>query len=154
MKKISAEFIFPGNSTPIKNGVVVFDVNGTIETILKPELDKIDWNEVEKYKGIICPGFVNTHCHLELSYLKGQLTKETELHGFIKEIISVRDKFTEEERLKAIDLADNEMINNGIVAVGDISNVVDTFAQKSKGNLRYFTFVEFFDFLQNIINQF
>ena len=76
MKKISAEFIFPGNSTPIKNGVVVFDINGTIETILNPELDKIDWKEVEKYEGIICPGFVNTHCHLELSYLKGQLTKE------------------------------------------------------------------------------
>ena len=35
-----------------------------------------------------------------------------------------------------------------LVAVGDISNVEDTFAQKSKGRLRYYTFVEFFDFLQ------
>ena len=144
MKKISAEFIFPGNSTPIKNGVVVFDINGTIETILNPELDKIDWKEVEKYEGIICPGFVNTHCHLELSYLKGQLTKETELHGFIKEIISVRDKFTEEERLKAIDLADNEMINNGIVAVGDISNGNSTFNQKAESKINYHTFLEVF----------
>ena len=40
------------------------------------------------------------------------------------------------------------MIEGGIVAVGDISNVVDTFAQKNKNRLRYYTFVEFFDFLQ------
>ena len=23
------------------------------------------------YHGILCPGFINSHCHLELSHLKG-----------------------------------------------------------------------------------
>ena len=77
MKKISADYIFPGNATPIKNGVVAFDTEGTIETVLNPAFDDINWQEVEKLDGIICPGFINTHCHLELSHLKGKIAEET-----------------------------------------------------------------------------
>lgn len=144
MKKVSANYIFPGNSSPIKNGVIVFNKEGTIEAVLNPDFDEINWNEVEKLDGIICPGFVNTHCHLELSHLKGKITEETELHGFIKEIVSIRDNFTEEGRLKAIEIADKEMLNNGIVAVGDISNGNSTFMLKEKSEIEYYTFLEVF----------
>jgi aminodeoxyfutalosine deaminase len=51
------------------------------------------------------------------------------------------------------------MLQCGIVAVGDISNTTDTFLQKQKGNLHYYTFVEYFDLFQenntdNIIAQY
>jgi hypothetical protein len=45
----------------------------------------------------------------------------------------------------AIEKAENEMHANGIVAVGDISNTLDTLAQKAKHNLAYYTFVELYD---------
>jgi len=144
MKKVSANYIFPGNSTPIKNGVIVLDDNGLIITVLNPETDDIDWREVEKHEGIICPGFVNTHCHLELSYLKGKLSERSQLPNFVKEIISVRDDFTNEERESAIVAAENEMIINGIVAVGDISNGNSTFNQKESSKIKYHTFLEVF----------
>ncbi|MFB0925627.1 MAG: hypothetical protein QMB65_10160, partial [Vicingaceae bacterium] len=105
MKKISADYIYPGNSDPIKNGVVVYAADGVIESILNPEFDEINWNEVAVFKGVICPGFVNTHCHLELSYLKGKIAEGTELPGFVKNIISLRDSFSNEDRLNAITLA-------------------------------------------------
>ena len=41
------------------------------------------------------------------------------------------------------------MLESGIVAVGDISNTTDSFAQKQQGNLYYYTFVEFFDLFQD-----
>ncbi|NQX97881.1 MAG: amidohydrolase family protein, partial [Flavobacteriales bacterium] len=144
MKKISADYIFPGNSVPIKNGVIVIAENGVIETILNPEFDEINWDDVEVHEGIICPGFVNTHCHLELSYLKGQLTEKTKLHGFVKEIIALRNNSSPEFRENAIKLAEQEMLKNGIVAVGDISNGDSTFSQKEKSILKYHTFVEVF----------
>lgn len=39
-------------------------------------------------------------------------------------------------------LAEDEMLRNGIVAVGDISNGIDSFEEKSKKRLRYHTFIE------------
>jgi len=41
------------------------------------------------------------------------------------------------------------MVENGIVAVGDISNVTDSFLVKEKSSMRYYTFIEMFDFMQD-----
>lgn len=153
MKKISANYIFPGNSTPIKNGVIVMDDHGVIVTILNPAVDDINWEGVEKYKGIICPGFVNTHCHLELSYLKGKVSENKQLQGFVKEIIAIRDQFTSKERHEAILLAEKEMIKNGIVAVGDVANGNSTFNQKAKENINYHTFLEVFSLNPKVVNE-
>lgn len=144
MQFISAEYLFTGNIAPIKNGVVVVDDLGVVLEVLNPAIDQIDWDNVKKYEGIICPSFVNTHCHLELSYLKGKISQKTQLHGFIQEIISLREQFAEQERLDAIHKAEQEMITNGIVAVGDISNGSTTFKLKQQNNLYYHTFIEVF----------
>jgi len=152
MKKLAADFIFSGNSAPIKNGVVVLDNNGVVLDLLNPETTTINWEEVEKKEGIICPGFINTHCHLELSYLKNQLSEHTQLHNFIKEITSARDNYTSEERLHAIKLGEQEMIKNGIVAVGDIANGNSTFAIKENSKLKYHTFIEVFGSNPEIAN--
>lgn len=141
---ISAEYLFTGNAAPIKNGVVCLDKNGVVLDVLNPAIDEINWKNVKRYEGIICPGFVNTHCHLELSYLKGKISQETQLHGFIQEIISLREQFSEQERLHAMQQAEQEMITNGIVAVGDISNGNTTFNLKQQNNLYYHTFIEVF----------
>lgn len=153
MKKISADYIFCGNSSPIKNGVVVIADNGVILEVLNPAINTINWGEVEQHKGIICPGFVNTHCHLELAYLKGKIAAKKQLQGFIQEIVAVRGNFTDEERQIAIVLAEKEMIANGIVAVGDIANGNATFIQKAKENLQYHTFVEVFGLNNNDAQQ-
>ncbi|PCJ27621.1 MAG: hypothetical protein COA97_03095 [Flavobacteriales bacterium] len=144
MKKFSANYVFPGNSAPIKKGVIVLDDEGIVKSLVDPTIDNVNWAEVEIHEGIICPGFVNTHCHLELSHLKGKVAEKTQLHGFVKDIISVRENFTTEERQIAIQLAEQEMIQNGIVAVGDICNGNTSFLQKAKKNLQYYTFLEVF----------
>jgi len=148
--KISADYIFPGNGTPIKNGVIEINNNGVIIDIMNPAEDNINWDGITKYEGIICPGFVNTHCHLELSYLKGKISEKTQLTGFIKELVSIREDFNEKERLHAITLAEEEMIENGIVAVGDISNGDSTFNQKALSNINYHTFIEVFGTNTNV----
>lgn len=144
MKLISADYIYPISSKPIKNGVVVINNGGKILALLNPEKNEVNWDKVEQHQGIICPGFINTHCHLELSYLKGKVAEQTKLYGFVRDLMSVRDNFTDEKRIESISIADNEMYQNGIVAVGDISNGKSTFKNKEKSNIRYHTFVEVF----------
>ncbi|MBR9920266.1 MAG: amidohydrolase family protein [Bacteroidetes bacterium] len=146
MRKISADFVYPINQSPLKNGVVVVDDSGTIQAV--DAADKHDPTSVEKHKGILIPGFVNTHCHLELSHMKGKVPTGTGLLPFVKSVVTFRD-FPMDQILDAIDKADQEMYDNGIVAVGDISNKGDTAVRKGKSKIRYYTFVEMFDFMQD-----
>lgn len=142
MRKISADYIFTMESEPLKNGLITIEDDGTILDVAA-EFNPSDAG-IEHYNGIICPGFINTHCHLELSHLRSQLSEGTGITGFISELMAKRITYSEKEVLQSILEAEAEMIRNGIVAVGDISNNNSTFLQKSKNNLRYHTFIEVF----------
>lgn len=143
MRKISADYVFPVSSSAIKNGVVVFDDNGIIVEVIADREHGAGY--VERFSGVIVPGFVNTHGHLELSHLKGQIPERKGLAGFISELIPKRSAFSSEQIKSAIESAEDEMIKNGIVAVGDISNTDYSFEQKKKGKISYHTFFEIFD---------
>ena len=145
MRKITADWIFPVSSPPIQNGVIVLDDKGHITSV--DSRDNHSTSSLEVYKGVIVPGFINTHCHLELSHMKGIVDTGTTLIPFITGVVTKRNA-SPKVISKAIAQAEADMIKAGIVAVGDISNVPDTFAQKAQGNIRYYTFVEMFDFLQ------
>ena len=145
IRKITADIVYPVSSAPVENGVVIIDGTGAIKGI--SARDQFDSAELETYDGIVVPGFINTHCHLELSHMKGRIETGTGLIGFIGHVVKHRN---EEAGViqDAIEQAEKEMIDCGIVAVGDISNTTDSFAQKQKGKLYYYTFVEFFDLFQ------
>ena len=143
MKSFRADYIFPVCADPIKNGVVTIDDQGKIISVTDTHPPNA---KADQLKGIICPGFINTHCHLELSHLKDKLSPGKGLINFIKEIQSARaaDSST---ILKAAEIADQQMYENGIVAIGDIANSSISRAVKLKSKLYYHTFVETFGFL-------
>ena len=141
---VSADYVFTGKGSPIKDGIVILDDEGKVLELIDPSIDLKPDGKILSYKGIICPGFVNTHCHLELSYLKGKISQNTQLHGFVQELMALRDQVLEQERWSSIQLAEQEMISNGIVAVGDISTGNTSFHQKSQKHIKYHTFVEVF----------
>ena len=98
---------------------------------------------LELFEGFLCPGFVNTHCHLELSHMLGKLPEQTGLPDFIAQVPKQRGASAECIQ-EAISAADKQMQANGIVAVGDISNFSDTFTLKSESPIHYHTFIELF----------
>ncbi|MDR1348642.1 MAG: amidohydrolase family protein [Prevotellaceae bacterium] len=141
MRKISADYIFPIHAKPIKNGVITVSGDGKIVALsTRSETD----NDIEFYSGIICPGFVNAHCHLELSHLKNLIPKHTGIIGFIKEISKLRNIADAQEQIQCAKFYDNQMYLQGIVAVGDISNSNLTFEIKKQSKIFYHTFVEAF----------
>lgn len=145
MRKITADWVHPIDQAPIKKGVLILDEEGSVQALSTRGEHTAE--ELEQYKGHLVPGFVNTHCHLELSHMKGKVDTGTSLIPFITNVVQCRGA-AKETIQAAIQQADQEMYDGGIVAVGDISNVIDTFAQKAASNMRYYTFVEHFDFLQ------
>jgi cytosine/adenosine deaminase-related metal-dependent hydrolase len=156
MCKISANKIYPVSSSPVENGVIIVDDNGKIIAI--DTLENHDKTTIEFFDGVIVPGFINAHCHLELSHLNGVAQTGTGLIDFISQVIKNRNHSPEIIQ-EAIAREEKNMIDSGIVAVGDISNTTDSFAQKRKENLCYYSFVEYFDLFQenntdNIIQQY
>jgi cytosine/adenosine deaminase-related metal-dependent hydrolase len=81
--------------------------------------------------------------------MKGLIPEHTGLVDFIMAILSQRH-FPEDEILQAISDAEASMIQNGIVAVGDISNNAISFQQKSKNNLAWHGFLEISGFSPQI----
>ncbi len=141
-QKFQATQLF--NGTQIVEGtdqVLITKADGTVEGIVP--LSEAG-SDIQQLEGILSPGFVNAHCHLELSHMKGMIPAKTGLQEFVKQIVALRQ--VEPEAIQeAIVTAEAEMLGNGIVAVGDISNTLDTLEQKAKHHLAYYSFVELYD---------
>ena len=150
MRFLTADYLYPLHITPIKEGVLQLSDGGKIIAIFNNRCE-VPQEKLEVFEGILCPGFVNAHCHLELSHLLG-IAEEGK--GFLNFIGAVqqRDRFSEQDIQKAIEKAEKQMIKNGIVAVGDICNTTDTLFQKQKGNLQYYNFIETFGVYENKID--
>jgi cytosine/adenosine deaminase-related metal-dependent hydrolase len=143
-RKLSAHYIITGNGKPIKNGIVTLDDSGKVLEVSQTNQNLQEISGLEFYSGVLVPGFVNAHCHLELSHLKGKIRKRTGLPGFVSQINQTWQA-EESEILEAEKKADNYMLHNGIVAVGDISNTSHSFKIKSASKLSYHTFLEVFN---------
>ncbi len=147
MNKITADLIITNDGSPITDGIVIYSQDGLILDVIQ-NASRSELDGAHKLNGVIVPGYINAHCHLELSHLKGVIPTGTGLIPFIQGVVTLRD-FPQELIDERIALADQEMYDDGIVAVGDISNKTDTASVKSRSKIRYYTFVEMFDFLQD-----
>ncbi|HET8827705.1 MAG TPA: amidohydrolase family protein [Pelobium sp.] len=143
MRKFSADLIYTLEGEAIPHGIVITDDYGKILNVIDEKF-AFDPN-IERHKGVIVPGFINTHCHLELSHLKGKIKEKTGLISFIKEVVFTRNA-NDVTVLEAMQQQDEAMWENGIVAVGDISNLTISANIKAKSKIRYHTFIEMLGF--------
>ncbi|HEX4375370.1 MAG TPA: amidohydrolase, partial [Puia sp.] len=144
--KFKADHLFTGQEMLNKDVVLITNETGIVENII-PVAEAGE--DVQIFKGILSPGFVNCHCHLELSHLKNLIPEKTGLVDFVFKIVTQRH-FDEEIILEEIAKAEDEMITNGIVAVGDICNNTHTFLQKQKQQIAYYNFIEVSGWLPSI----
>lgn len=134
MRRIKAQSIYY-NGKIREKAVLVFD-QGILQSI---EWDATEFDE--EYQGLAFAGFVNAHCHLELSHLARKLPKGTGLVDFILGVQKFRES-PRAEQLAAMEKMDQAMHESGVVAVGDISNGSLSFEIKSKSKIHYHTFIE------------
>jgi aminodeoxyfutalosine deaminase len=136
--KFKADYLFTGKQMQENDFVLIINETGIVENVV-PLIEAGE--NIQTFNGIISPGFINCHCHLELSHLKGLIPEKTGLIDFVFKVVTQRH-FNEEIIYEAIANAEDEMIVNGIVAVGDICNNTHTFLQKQRQQLAYYNFIE------------
>lgn len=136
--KLTAPWLHDGRAF-LKEKVLVTGAEGKIIDIIGREEAG---EQVRVLEGILCPGFVNTHCHLELSHLKGVIAEHTGLIDFLIAVMQRRGDTAAEHIQEAAAAAEEAMYQEGIVAVGDIANTADSLTVKKSERLYYHTFVE------------
>ncbi len=137
-RKLKAAKIFNGVEFLDENQVLIVTENGIVEKITS-QADAGD--DVELLDGILTPGFINCHCHIELSHMKDVIPPYTGLVDFLLAVI--KNRSTEAEQIEeSIAAAEEEMYANGIVGVADICNTPYAIAVKKQSSLRWHNLVE------------
>ncbi len=114
-------------------------------------------DNIRQFEGILSPGLINCHCHLELSHLKNVIPPHTGLIEFLCSVVIKREASPNPseggayedpaiKKMQAIITAEKEMYDGGIVAVGDIANTADTAEIKNQSKIRWQNFVEVLSF--------
>jgi len=137
-RKFQADKIFTGFEFLDPGHVLIMDEDGKVMEIMA-EMDAGEG--IERYRGILCPGFINAHCHLELSHLKNAIPPHTGLIPFLLDVVGKR-AHDQALILDCIEKAEKEMAQEGIVAVGDICNTSITLQTKCKSKIRWNNFIE------------
>lgn len=141
-RKFRAKQLFDGYCLLPQDHVLITTANGTVEAIVPAGTAGDD---IEALDGILTPGLINCHCHLELSHLKNVIPPHTGLVEFLCSVVTKRG-FAVEVVQAAIEKAENEMYINGIAAVGDICNTADAVRVKQQSNMRWQSFIEVLSF--------
>jgi cytosine/adenosine deaminase-related metal-dependent hydrolase len=137
-RKLKADYLFDGFTLHGSDTVLICKPDGTIEAVVKEEQAG---GEIESFQGLLSPGFINCHCHLELSHLKGLIPENQGLVDFVLSVVN-RRRESQESILAAMHAAELQMQETGIVAVGDICNTADSLVVKSSARLFYYNFIE------------
>ncbi len=148
-RKFKADELFDGYRLYQSDQVLITDEEGMVQDLVAVQ-DAGD--DIEGFNGILSPGFINCHCHLELSHLKNIIPPHTGLIDFLCDVVTKRGfdvGLIQQEIIKA----EKEMFDNGIVAVGDIGNTADTASVKSKSKIRWQNFVEVLSFTDEKANE-
>jgi cytosine/adenosine deaminase-related metal-dependent hydrolase len=141
MKVIQADYLMLPDGEFREDMVLVMEDYGTAYIGLARSLSPDQ--PITRLKGYIIPGLVNAHTHIELSAYKSSIPRLTGLSGFITALQKLRVSAPVDES-KAIGDALRQMLNDGIVAAGDIDNAGKWMDYKETSGIKFHHFFERF----------
>jgi cytosine/adenosine deaminase-related metal-dependent hydrolase len=92
--------------------------------------------------GILLPGLVNAHCHLELSHLKGSVDSSRGFVPWVEDLIGKRGRASREQVRARAEAGIEEVVESGTTALGDVSNGLDHLDLLEASSLRSVVFYE------------
>jgi cytosine/adenosine deaminase-related metal-dependent hydrolase len=142
MTSFRADWLFTGASEPIRDGLLCVD-RGRIQ-YAGPRLDQT--YNVDFQQGLIIPGLVNAHTHLDLGELRKLGTYENRtgesFTGWLQEVIQYRRQSTPEGRAQAIRAGIHESLSSGTTLLADIAVDGESLLSLQQAPLRSVIYLE------------
>jgi cytosine/adenosine deaminase-related metal-dependent hydrolase len=129
VRLLAASWVVPVTAPPIRDGRVAVDA-GRIVWVGRPgDPGEPEGSVRDLGAGVLMPGLVNAHCHLELTGLRGALAayldgphRGSRFVPWVREMLRARGRLEPAAAREATRQGIEELGSTGTVAVGDVSN--------------------------------
>jgi len=120
---LKGRFVVPVDGPVIENGAVILR-NGRIEAV-GPATSLYDKPVIDYGDGVICPGFVNAHTHLDLTSLAGRVPPSADFADWLCRLMDnlAAAPPTRERSQQAMLSGIEQSVSAGVTMVGDITRV-------------------------------
>jgi cytosine/adenosine deaminase-related metal-dependent hydrolase len=139
-------WLLPISSPPIADGCVAVADGRIVWVGRRGDPGAPDWPVHDLGAGVLVPGLVNAHCHLELSHLAGKVVPAAPSFAswveWVEGVVACRGRFSPGEIARAFDAAIGALEASGTVAVGDVSNTLVHLDRLSASSLSGVVFLE------------
>jgi cytosine/adenosine deaminase-related metal-dependent hydrolase len=137
---LRAGWVLPVDSPPLRDGAVATE-GGRVAWV-GPAADAPPGETRDLGPGVLLPGLVNGHCHLELSHLAGGLAGARGFVSWVEALVAARGDATATGVRAAAEAGIAELEATGTVAVGDVSNALAHLDLLAASSLRARVFFE------------
>jgi cytosine/adenosine deaminase-related metal-dependent hydrolase len=124
MPVLTAGWVLPVSGAPIPGGRVAVEASRVAWVGRRGEPGDPGGPVRDLGPGVLLPGLVNAHCHLELSHLAGSVPFGGGFVAWVEAVVNARDRFAEDEVRRATAAAVRFLEERGTAAVGDVSNTL------------------------------
>jgi cytosine/adenosine deaminase-related metal-dependent hydrolase len=91
--------------------------------------------EILRVRGVVLPGLVNAHAHVELSALRGRVPGGAGFVPWVEQLIRARMAWEPDEDAAAIERAVDELHSFGTRAIGEVTNSLATVGALGRKNI-------------------
>ena len=143
MELIQAGWLLPIVGPPIREGVVAVSA-GRVVWVGHPRDAGLPDGPLQRLgDGVLLPGLVNAHCHLELSHLAAAgLPSASGFVPWVEAVVASRGRYSDAEIAAAASAAIGGLEASGTAAVGDVSNTVAHLGRLAESSLSAVVFLE------------
>jgi aminodeoxyfutalosine deaminase len=124
MEILTASWVLPVTAPPLREGRVAVEGGRVAWVGRAGDPGEPEGRRRDLGRGILLPGLINAHCHLELSHLAGLLPADGGFVPWVEEVVASRGRFVEDDVRSATASAIRFLEERGTVAVGDVSNAL------------------------------
>jgi len=124
MRAVHADAIVTGDADVVRDGAVVFEDDGAVVDVGRA-VDVLPGHagaSVERLRGVVLPGLVNAHTHIELSALRGRVPGGAGFVPWVEHLIGARAELGPEEETDAVEGAVGDLDASCTAAVGEVTN--------------------------------
>jgi cytosine/adenosine deaminase-related metal-dependent hydrolase len=123
-RALHADHLLSGDAPPIVDGAVVVGDDDVIVDVGRAAevLPRHAGAELERVSGVVFPGLINAHTHVELSAMRGKVPGGRGFIPWVDRLVTIRAETTAEETSELIDAAIAELGRSATVAVGEVTN--------------------------------